>query len=71
MKLREKIAFAVFGFLIFFLSGGVACSYSSTGAVNPIVAVLLGVVVFFVVGAVACSVSSNRIERRKTVKVSQ
>lgn len=71
MKLREKVTFAVFGLLIFFISGGVACSYGSTGSVDPILAVVLGVVVFFAAGAVACTVGSSRIDKRKTTNVTQ
>lgn len=71
MKLKEKIAFAVFALLIFFLSGGVACSYGSTGAVNPILAVVLGVVVFFAAGAVACTVGSSRMEKKKTTQLTR
>jgi hypothetical protein len=69
MKLREKITFAVFGVLIFFVSGGVACSYGSTGSVNIILAVVLGVIVFFAAGAVACTVGSNRMEKKKAAQV--
>ncbi|MCW4002711.1 MAG: hypothetical protein NWE95_02220 [Candidatus Bathyarchaeota archaeon] len=71
MKLKEKIAFAVFGLLIFFLSGGVACSYGSTGAVNPVLAVVLGVVVFFAAGAVACTVGSSRMEKKKATQLTK
>jgi lipopolysaccharide export LptBFGC system permease protein LptF len=65
MKLKERIAFAMFGLLIFFVSGGIACSYGSTGVVDPILAVVLGVIVFFAAGAVACTYGSNRITKQK------
>jgi lipopolysaccharide export LptBFGC system permease protein LptF len=65
MKLKEKITFIMFGLLIFFVSGGVACNYGSTGAVDPILAVVLGVIVFFAAGAVACTYGSNRIIKQK------
>jgi hypothetical protein len=71
MKLKEKIAIAIFGVLIFFVSGGVACSYGSTGAVNPILAVALGVIVFFAVGAVACTVGGSRMEKKKSTQVTR
>jgi hypothetical protein len=71
MKLKEKIAFAVFGVLIFFFSGGVACSYGSTGVVDPILAVVLGVIVFFAAGAVACTVGGSRIEKKKAAQIPQ
>ena len=69
MKLKEKIAFVVFGVLIFFVSGGIACTYGGTGVVNPILAVALGVLVFFAAGAVACTYGSNRIAKRKSSQV--
>ncbi len=69
MKLKEKISFAVFGVLIFFVSGGIACTYGGTGAVNPYLAVALGVIVFFAAGAVACTYGSSRIEKRKASQV--
>jgi len=69
MRTRDKVAFAVFGFLIFFVSGGIACTYGSTGAVNPILAVSLGVIVFFTAGAAACNYGNNRIAKRKTRQI--
>lgn len=69
MRLKEKIAFAVLGLLLFFVSGGVACTYSTTNAINPALAVTLGVLVFLTVGAAACTIGSNRIEKRKTGQV--
>ena len=71
MKLKEKITFAVFGVLIFFVSGGVACTYGGTGTVNPILAVVLGVLVFFAVGAAGCTIGASRIEKRKAAQVTQ
>jgi hypothetical protein len=65
MKLREKVTFSVFGVLIFFISGGVACTYSGTGVVNPVLAVILGVLVFFAAGAAACTYGNNRIAKQK------
>jgi Tfp pilus assembly protein PilX len=57
--------FSVFGVLIFFISGGVTCTYSSTGAINPILAVILGVLAFFTAGAAACAYSNSRIAKQK------
>jgi hypothetical protein len=68
---KEKIAIAVLGVLIFFASGGVACSYGSTGTVNPILAVVLGVILFFAVGAVACTVGGSRMEKKKATQITQ
>ena len=65
MKLREKVMFSVFGVLIFFISGGVACTYGGTGVVNPVLAVILGVLIFFTAGAAACTYGNNRIAKQK------
>ena len=65
MKLKEKVMFSVFGVLIFFISGGVACTYSGTGIVNPVLVVILGVLVFFTAGGAACTYSNNRIAKQK------
>ena len=69
MKLRDKIAFAVFGVLIFFVSGGVACTYGGTGVVDPILAVVLGRLVFLTAGAAACTYSNGRIAKRKASQI--
>jgi len=66
MKLKDKIAFAIFGVLIFFVSGGLACTYGGTGVINPILAFILGVLVFFTAGAAACNYCNSRIAKRKT-----
>jgi hypothetical protein len=65
MKTIEKAMFAVLGTMIFFISGGVACTYSGTGVVNPVLAVILGVLVFFTAGGAACTYSNNRIAKQK------
>jgi uncharacterized membrane protein len=65
MKLREKVMFSVFGLVIFFLFGGVACTYSTTGGVNIALAAALGVVVFLTSGAVACTIGNGRIAKQK------
>jgi hypothetical protein len=65
MKLKEKVIFSVMGLLIFFVSGGVACTYGGTGVVDPVLAVILGVLVFFTAGGAACTLGNNRIARQK------
>jgi|GEM_PF-2303377 hypothetical protein len=70
MKMKEKAVFIVLGLLIFFFSGGVACTYGGTGTVDPILAVALGLSVFFTVGAAACTIGGNRVAKQKTNKVS-
>ncbi|MDT8781756.1 MAG: hypothetical protein IAX22_03800 [Candidatus Bathyarchaeota archaeon] len=66
MKLKDKLAFAIFGVLIFFVSGGLACTYGGTGVINPILVFILGVLVFFTAGAAACNYGNSRIAKRKT-----
>ena len=65
MKLKEKVTFSVFGILIFFISGGVACTYGNTGSFNPVLAIILGTLVFFTAGAAACTYGNNRINKQK------
>ena len=69
MRLKEKIAFVVFGVLIFFVSGGIACTYGGTGVVNPVLAVVLGVLVFLTVGAAACTIGISRMAKRKESEI--
>ena len=64
MKLKEKVIFSVLGVLIFFIAGGVACTYSTTGVVNLGLAIMLGILVFFTAGAGACTYS-NKIDKQK------
>jgi hypothetical protein len=71
MRMKDKIAFTLLGLLIFFVSGGVACTYFGTGAVNTALAVVLGVLVFFTVGGVACTVGGNRMQKKKAAQVAQ
>jgi predicted permease len=66
MKLKEKVMFSMFGVLIFFISGGVACTYSNTGVVNPVLAVILGVLVFFTVGGAACTYGNNKTSKQES-----
>ena len=66
MKLKEKLMFSTLGLLIFFFSGGLACTYSNTGAINPALAVILGVTAFFTAGGVACTYGNNKIAKQKT-----
>jgi len=66
MKLREKIFLVVLGTLIFFVSGGIACTYSVTNGVNLILVGVLGVLIFVAAGATACTYSNNRISKQKS-----
>ena len=70
MKNRAKIMFTVLGTLIFFISGGVACTYSTTGGINAILAVVLGLLIFITAGATACTYSNNRIAKRRETQIS-
>jgi hypothetical protein len=65
MRLGTKIFFVVMGVLIFFVAGGVACTYSPANGVNLILVSLLGVLVFVAAGGVACTYSESRIAKRK------
>ena len=71
MKLWAKVFFVVMGILIFFVSGGVACTYSPTNGVNLILTAILGVLVFVTVGGVACTYSESRIVKQKESKISR
>lgn len=71
MKVKEKITFGALGTLIFFVSGGVACTYSTTNVVNPVLATVLGVLVFVTVGATACAHSNSKIAKRGENKIAQ
>ena len=65
MNTKQKVAFAVMGFLIFFVSGGIAFTYSTTNVINPMLAVILGTLVFIAVGGSACASSNNKISKTK------
>lgn len=69
MKLGEKVAAVVLGLLIFFFSGGIACTYSSAGQVNLVLAAILGAVVFIAAGFTACTVGGRRAEKRKASQI--
>jgi hypothetical protein len=65
MKLKEKLVFVVMGLLIFFFSGGVACTYFSTGSLNPVLVAIVGLLVFFTVGSAAWIYNGNKTVRQK------
>lgn len=65
MSTKQKVAFAVMGLLIFFVSGGIACTYSTTNAINPVLAVILGTLIFIAVGGSACAYSNNKLSKTK------
>ena len=71
MKLWVKVFFVVMGVLLFFVSGGVACTYSATSGVSLILTAILGVLVFVTVGGVACTYSESRIAKEKESKISR
>lgn len=70
MRTREKVTFAVLGIMIFFISGGVACTYSTQG-INWTLVTVLGLLIFVTVGATACTVSNSRIAKRKENQIAQ
>ncbi len=71
MKAKEKICIAVLGTLIFFLSGGLACTYGSTGTVSPVLAVLLGFMIFIAAGGAACKLGNQRIAKQKEKQIAK
>lgn len=71
MRLWAKVFFIVLGTLIFFVAGGVACTYSPTNGVNLILAGVLGVLVFVAAGGVACTYSESRIAKRKESQIAR
>ena len=70
MKLGEKIFLFVLGTLIFFVSGGIACTYTVTNGVNLILVGALGVLIFIAAGATACTYSNNKISKQKSSQTS-
>ncbi len=64
MKLWTKAFFVIMGLLIFFFSGGVACTYFSTG-VDLVLTTVLGVLVFVTAGGIACTFAGTRIKKQK------
>ena len=63
MRLRDKILIAVLGFLIFGVSGAIACTYYSTYVIDLISVVILGILVFVTAGVVVCSRNNSRIAK--------
>jgi lipopolysaccharide export LptBFGC system permease protein LptF len=69
MKLREKISFGILLTLIVLVAGAIACTYSTTNMVNPILAVVLGTLIFVAAGETACTYSASRIAKRKANQI--
>jgi hypothetical protein len=69
VKLKEKVVFSMFGLLIFFISGAVACTYGNTGILNPVLVAILGILVFFTTGAAACTYGNNRTVEKKPTQI--
>ncbi len=64
MKRTDKIFLTVVGTLMFFVSGGIACTYFTTG-LNIVLVGILGVLIFVVSGYAACTIGGRKIERQK------
>ncbi len=62
MKRTDKIFIAVLGILMFFVSGGIACTYAS--GLNLVLVGVLGVLIFIGSGYVACTIGQKRIQKR-------
>ena len=71
MRLREKISLGILATLSFIVVGGIACTYSTTNVVNPILAGALGILIFLVVGAIGCMYSNRRIAKRKARQIAR
>ncbi len=63
MKRTDKIFLAVVGTLMFFVSGGIACTYST--GLNIALVGILGVLIFVTSGYAACTIGGRKIERQK------
>ncbi len=58
MKRTDKIFVAVLATLMFFVSGGIACTYAA--GLNLALVAVLGVLVFITVGYTACTYSMRK-----------
>lgn len=63
MKRADKIFVAVMATLLFFVSGGVICTYST--GVNLILVGVFGFLIFIASGYAACTYSQRKIEKQK------
>jgi hypothetical protein len=61
----------VLGTLIFIVAGGMACMYSTTNVVNPILAGVIGILIFVAAGATACMYGNRRIAKRKASQIAR
>ncbi len=68
MKRWEKAFIAVLAVLVFFVSGGIACTYATSGLNLALVAVL-GTLVFIGSGFAACTYSNRKMEKRKANQI--
>jgi hypothetical protein len=66
--MRDKISIVVLSTLIFVVIGAIACTYSTTNVVNPILLVVLGALIFVDTGAMACTYGASRIAKRKEAR---
>jgi lipopolysaccharide export LptBFGC system permease protein LptF len=71
MSIQDKIVFALLGVFIFITAGGIASTYSTTNAINPILTGLLVVLVFITVGGIACTYGSKILAKRKAIQVTR
>lgn len=60
MNSTDKKFATVLSILVFFVSGGVACTYTPTSGVNLVWVGTLGLLLFIGVGYVACTRNGNR-----------
>ena len=55
MQLRDKVVITILLIAIFFVIGGIACTYFTTYIIDPILVILLGILIFVTIGAIMCS----------------
>ncbi len=63
MKRTDKIFLVVLGTLMFFVLGGIACTYFS--GLNLGLVAILGVLIFIASGYAACTYGQRKIEKQK------
>lgn len=63
MKRADKIFIAVMATLMFFISGGIACTYSS--GLNLVLVGALGFLIFITSGYAACTYSMRKTEKQR------
>ncbi len=69
MKRADKVFVTVMAVFLFFVSGGVACTYSAVEGVNLVLVAVLGILVFVASGYAACTIGARKIAKRKAGQI--